>query len=337
MFKSLELYIDLGTANTIVFSKKHGFLLNEPSFLVIRKRAFSRSEMFALGKPAKLMLGKTPEKLSVLRPLRAGVIADFEGVSKMLAAFVNRIKCGLVWINPKLIISLPCRVTQFEERAVEEVGRALGAKKVHLLDEPVAAAIGAGLPILGNSAQGIVDIGGGTSEVAIMSMGGIIVSRAVRTGGDNIDDAIVDLLRSHHGFLIGPATAERIKIATGNAMPDGPLADIDIGGIDLVSGLPRKMTVTSGIVFPAVDSVVKQIIAAVRSTLEECPPEVSSDIYQNGIVIAGGGSLLRGIVDRLTLELGIPVRLASDPLMSVALGGAKTLESPKLLDLVEKR
>ena len=333
MLKSTDLYIDLGTANTLIYAKGRGFLLNEPSVLAVRRRG----ELFALGAPAKSMIGREPSVLSVHRPLREGVIADFDNTARMLHAFIKRARKTMTWIKPRMIISLPCRVTNFEKRAVEEVGYELGARKVHLLDEPVAAAIGVGLPVLGNRGQMIVDVGGGTTEIAVISLGGIIAASAVRVGGDNVDTLITNLLKNHYQFVIGEQTAERIKIAVANVDPaSGEKRAIEAGGFSLTRGVPKKIRVDTDMIFPAADSVARTIVEAVKKALETCPPEIAGDLAETGLVLTGGGALLAGLRSRIEREVGIPVKVSSEPLLSVALGGAKALEDPRLFEVIER-
>ncbi len=343
MLKTTDIYIDLGTANTLIYGSRKGFLLNEPSILAINTKSrgsgLGPNSIFALGRSAKPMVGKTPSHLQVVRPLRQGVISDFDSTTKMLHAFIRRMKENVFWFRPRMIISLPCKVTQFEKRAVEEVGYALGARTVHLLDEPIAAAVGAGLPILSSRGQMIVDIGGGTTEIAILSLGGIVTSCAVRTGGDNVDDAIVEKLRSSFQFVVGTPTAERIKMELGNALEDdfGAVPSrLAVGGINLITGLPGRMSVESSAIFPAIDGVVRQIILAIQKALEQCPPEIAGDIAQDGIVLAGGGALLKGLPQRISRDIGLPVTVAKDPLFSVAFGGAKLLEDHRLFEGIER-
>ncbi len=337
MFKPVDFYIDLGTANTLIYAKKRGFLLNQPSVIVLKNKGSRPQELFALGEPAKTMLGKNPQSLFVSRPLREGVIADFDNTAKMLHAFIKRVKENIYWIKPRMIISLPCKVTNFEKRAVEEVGYSLGARKVHLLDEPVAAAIGAGLSVLSPRGQMIIDIGGGTTEIALISSGGIVASSAVRIGGNNLDDAIGNYLRSHFQFWVGEQTQELIKISVANANPNTKQnLKVEAGGMDMIKGLPKKMTVDTKMIFQVVDGVIKEIIYAVRKTLENCPPEIAGDICETGIVIAGGGALLKGLKERLEMEFKIPIRISEHPLLSVAIGGAKALEDSNLFDAIER-
>lgn len=337
MLKTTDFYIDLGTANTLVYAKKHGFILNEPTVLAIRHWSEHRSELFALGQEAKVMLGRNPENLSVMRPLKEGVIADFDSTTRLLHAFVEKAKQTVSWFRPRMIISLPCQVSRFEKRAVEEVGYDLGASTVHLLDEPIAAAIGAGLPVLGKRGQMIVDIGGGTTEIAVIALGGIVTSTAVRVGGDDIDEAIMAHLKSHFQFVIGEQTAERIKIAVANANPrSGEARFVQAGGFSLLQRLPCRLRVDTGMIFSPVDLVVREIISAIRKALEECPPEIAGDIAENGLVLAGGGALLGGLRDRIAFETGIPVRISEQPLLSVAKGGAMALEDANLFDVLER-
>lgn len=334
MFKSTDLYIDLGTANTLIYIKKSGLVLNEPSVLTVKNNSKNSSQLFATGHEAKLMLGKTPENLSVLRPLKEGVISDFDSTAAMLHKFITQIKKQLFWFRPRLIISLPCQVSQFEKKAVEEIGYNLGAKKVHLLHEPVAAAIGASLPVLSNSGSMIVDIGGGTTEIAIIAMGGIINAQAVRIGGNNIDEAIIDLMASQYRMGIGELTAEKIKIKVGSALLSK--ATTIVAGLDLTTGLPKKFQISSQMVYPAIDNVVSQIITSIKKAFESCPPEISADIASQGITLTGGGALIHGLSHRISEAIGVPVNIADHPLFSVALGGAKALEDNRLFDALEQ-
>lgn len=334
--KSRDLYIDLGTANTLIYVQNRGLALNEPTLLAYRERA-KRTELFAIGKTAKLMLGKTPAAMSVVKPLHEGVISDFGSTAKLLHGFVNRIKQNTFWLRPRMLISLPCQVTEFEKRAVEEAGYALGARQVHLLDEPVAAAVGAGLPVLSHQGCMIVDIGGGTTEIAVLSVGGIVTSQAVRVGGDALDMAIIEHVRARFRFSIGEQTAERVKIEVGSAVFSTIEKRAEVGGFDLTRGLPGRFIVTSNMIFPAVDSVVQRFITAIFKTLELCPPDISGDLAKNGIVLAGGGALLDGLAPRLSQAIGIPVRVAQNPLLAVANGGARTLEDSRLFDILERK
>lgn len=335
MIFSRDLYIDLGTANTIVYGKNRGLLLNEPSVFAVRQYKNKSSSLYSIGQPAKKMLGKNPEEVSVIRPLHEGVIADVDSTAKMLAAFLKRVKETLHWYRPRIIISLPCEVTRFEKQAVEDVGYSLGAGKVYLLDEPMVAAIGSGVKVLGSEAQMVVDIGGGTTEIAVISLGGIISSTAVRIGGNNIDQAIIHYLRTQENFIIGEQTAERVKIEIGSLI-ENDNRQATIGGFDTNLGLPRKLSLSSQGIFPTLDSVVKEIILGIRKILEVLPPEVSADVSDKSIVLTGGGAMISGLSARVERDTGIAAYVAKDPLFSVALGGAKALENNKLFDALEK-
>lgn len=332
MKKSVDIYIDLGTANTLIYGKGKGFMLNEPSVLAIRETS-SHREMFGLGLPAKKMLGKTPELISIHRPLREGVIADFDNTVRMLTGFLNRVRENMFWFRPRMIVSLPCRVSNFERKAVEEAAKNLGAGTVHLLDEPMAAAIGAKLPVLNNRGCMVIDVGGGTTEIAVISLGGIVSCSAVRIGGDAIDDAIVQHLRLSHQFVIGAQTAEYIKMQIAHLSPHVDKSVL-IGGQDLNKNLPSKRVIKSHMIYPAVESVTREIILAAHKTIESLPPEIAVDLSDNGIVLTGGGALIGGLREALAKELGVRVHIPQDPLMSVALGGAHALENNALFDSI---
>lgn len=334
MLKIRNFYIDLGTTNTVICASHRGILLNEPSVVATCTRA-SQTSTFTVGTNAKVMLGKTPRRLKVHRPLRDGVIADFNSTALMLNSFMQRIKRRNFWYRPRLIISLPYQVSFHERQAVREIGYDLGARAVDLLHEPVAAAIGAGLPLFEQRGCMIVDIGGGTTEIAIMSVGGIVNAQAVRTGGNHIDEAIISIIRKNHQFAIGELTAEKIKISVGSAISGGTNHSVEVGGLHCITGLPARFTVNSAMIFPAVNKVVEVIIAAIRLGLSSCPPEIAGDIEQSGITLTGGGALLGQIQTRIQSELGISVHIASNPLMSVAAGGNWALESPALFENLE--
>lgn len=327
-------YIDLGTANTVICSSQLGTVLNEPS-VVTTCSHLGRTGTFAVGVDAKRMLGKTPKKLRVHRPLRDGVIADFDCTARMVHGFIQRIRMSCFWFRPKLIISLPYRVTYHERKAVEEIGLDLGASSVDLLHEPVAAAIGANLPVFEKRGSMIVDIGGGTTEIAIISIGGIVTAKAVRTGGNHIDEAIVRLIREKYQLAIGEQTAERIKTTVASALLNGVNHKLQIGGLSCATGLPMRITTDSRMVFPAVDGVLQVILASMREALSDCPPDIAADIEQSGIVLTGGGALLHQIEARFNRELGVRVRIAESPLLSVSRGGAWALESPSLFETIE--
>ncbi|GJM12522.1 MAG: rod shape-determining protein [Pseudohongiella sp.] len=334
MFSSTDFYIDLGTANTLICTSHRGTLLNEPS-VVTTCSLMGRTGTYAVGTEAKKMLGKTPSRLTVHRPLRDGVIANFDSTARMLNGFISRIKANCYWFRPKLIISLPYQVTYHERQAVKEIGLDLGAKNVELLHEPVAAAIGANLPIFDKRGSMIVDIGGGTTEIAIISVGGVVNAQAVRTGGNHIDEAIIKLVRNHYQIAIGDQTAEKIKISVASALVDGINYRVEIGGLDCATGLPTRAVIDSRMIYPAVDGVLRVIIASIRQAFSSCPADIAGDIEHSGIMLAGGGALMHQLQDRLEMELGIRIRIAENPLYSVTRGGAWALRSPKLFELLE--
>ncbi len=336
MFRPSSIYIDLGTTNTLVYVQNRGLVLNEPSILALRSKG-QKQNVLALGHKAKVMVGRTAGNSSVKRPLKEGVIADFETASRMLHSFMKDVKRNYSWVRPEMIISLPCQVSSHERQAVMDIGFDLGARKVQLLDEPVAAAIGAGLPILSSRGQMIVDIGGGTTEVAIISLGGIVISDAIRVGGDHIDQSIIHLLNQKFHFLIGEQTAEHVKMSL--AVAKGSQMDqkaMEVGGLDLISGLPRKLTLSSSMISPVIDSFVSELVQSIKKVFEGCPPEIAADISDNGVVLAGGGSLIHGLPSSLSQQLGTPVKISDGPLLAVARGGAKVLDEQKVFTSVMK-
>jgi rod shape-determining protein MreB len=330
--RSSDLAIDLGTANTLVFAKGRGVVVSEPSIVAINKIT---NNVEAVGKEAKEMLGRTPGNIVAIRPMRDGVIANFEVAEKMLQHFIRKAHNGRSWVSPRVVIGIPSEITQVERRAVEDSAYRAKASEVYLVEEAVAAAIGAGLPITEPYGSIVVDIGGGTTDIAVMSLGGIVYSRAVRTAGDAMDDAISEFIKRKYKLLIGERTAEEIKITLGSAFAfDEPLT-MEVRGRNLVEGVPRTIVVTDEEVREALDDCVSQIVNAVRVALERTPPELSSDIIDRGIVLTGGGALLRNLDKRLTAETGLPVTVADDPLTSVVLGASKMLSDFALLKRVK--
>lgn len=336
MSKVSDFYIDLGTANTLVYAKGHGFKINEPTILTVKQKDEQYIEHSAFGQKAKIMLGKTPLSMVSLRPLKEGVISNFEYTFKLIEYFIRTVEGRNRLRKSRLIISLPCQVTQHEKLAIEELGKNLGARQVDLISEPIAAAIGAGFNVLDSKGKMIVDLGGGTSEAAIISLGGIVASQAKRIGGVSLDEAIIDHLKFKYQFYIGEQTAERLKMLVGSAMsnPIRPKG-CEVGGIDLKSGLPRKLTVTSAMIFQPIDLFVREIVSVVEKTFEECPPEISGDLAECGILLAGGGALLGELPERLVQELGVKVKVSTNPLLSVSIGGAKALEDNGLFDRLQ--
>lgn len=332
--KRTEIYIDLGTSNTLIYVRGKGFVLNEPSCLTVRQNSKHSRELFALGRPAKKMLGKAPEFLGVHKPLHEGVIASLDLTVAMLSGFLKRAREQVSCFRPSILISLPCRVTKPEEDAVKHAAQAQGARLVELLDEPVAAAIGAKLPILSPVGSMVVDIGGGTTEIAIIACGGIIHANAVRIGGNNLDEAIITYLKKSRNFLIGEQTAELLKLALSSALPDKFENRIEVGGKDSRTLLPSRCRVSGRDVYEAITPVLDQIIVSVKQAIAESPPEIVADISEKGLILAGGGALLSGLDKRIEEVVGIKARLAPEPLYSIAQGGAAVLENSKLRDRV---
>ena len=323
---SNDLSIDLGTANTIIYVREQGIVLDEPSVVAIRIHNGQKT-IAAVGTDAKRMLGRTPGNIMAIRPLKDGVIADFQVTEKMLQHFISRVhKNSFIRPSPRVLVCVPCNSTQVERKAIRESALSAGAREVRLIEEPMAAAIGAGLPVEEASGSMVVDIGGGTTEIAILSLNGVVYSDSVRTGGDRFDEAIVAYVRRNYGSLIGDATAERIKQEIGTAMGGGELREIDVRGRNLAEGVPRAFTMNSDEVMEALQDALTIIIQGVKGALEQSPPELASDIAESGIVLTGGGALLRGLDRLLTNETGLPVIVAEDPLTCVARGGGKALE-----------
>ncbi len=326
---SNDLAIDLGTANTLVYVRNRGIICNEPSVVVMK--ADSRKTV-AAGIEAKRMLGKTPFNIITIRPLKDGVIADFDAAHEMLKYFINKAHNRKSFVSPRVIIGVPSSVTLVERRAVKETAEASGAREVYLIDEPVAAAVGVGLPIGEPYGNMIVDIGGGTTDVAIISMDGIVFSKAVRVGGDTMDEKIVEYVKEKYNFLIGDKTAEQIKIEVGSAFSiDEPERTIEVSGRDLITGIPKTVKIGEEEVRETISGPVALIISAIKTGLENTPPELASDIVDNGIVIAGGGALLRGLDSLIRHETKLPIIVPEDPLTAVVMGVGKMLEDLELL------
>lgn len=323
---SNDLSIDLGTANTLVYVRDKGIVLDEPSVVAIRMHN-GQKIIEAVGSDAKRMLGRTPGNITAIRPLKDGVIADFQVTEKMLQHFITKVhENTIISPSPRVLICVPCKSTQVERRAIRESAYGAGARDVRLIEEPMAAAIGAGLQVEEASGSMVVDIGGGTTEIAIISLNGIVYSDSVRVGGDRFDEAIVSFVRRKYGSLIGDATAERIKEEIGSAYPGGDIREIDVRGRNLAEGVPRSFTLRSDEVLEALQEPLHAIVSAVKSALEQSPPELASDIAERGIVLTGGGALLRNIDKLIAAETGLPVVIAEDPLTCVARGGGKAME-----------
>ena len=327
---SNDLAIDLGTANTLVYVKGKGIVLREPSVVAVRQDGRT-NKVLAVGKEAKNMLGRTPGNIQAIRPIKDGVIADFEVTEAMLRYFINKVHNRRTLVHPRIIVSVPSGITQVEKRAVKESAESAGAREVYLIEEPMAAAIGAGLPITEPTANMIVDIGGGTTEVAVISLAGVVYAKSVRVAGDKMDDAILQHIKRNHNLAIGEHSAEVIKTTIGDVMPEPPFDTMDIKGRDLVSGVPKILSIDSREIQHAITEQVDAIVEAVKMALELTPPELSADIVDQGIVLTGGGALLRSLDKRLKEETGLPIIIADDPLSSVVLGSGKALENIDVL------
>jgi rod shape-determining protein MreB len=327
-FFSNDIGIDLGTSNTLVFTAGQGVVLSEPSIVAINKLT---NKVEAVGSEAKEMLGRTPGHIVAVRPLKDGVIADFDVTEKMISYFIRRANNRRVWVRPRIVIGVPSGITQVEERAVKDTAYRAKATEVYLIEEAMAAAIGAGLPITEPSGNMVVDIGGGTTDVAVISMAGIVYSRSIRVGGTAMDDAIINYIKRNYNLLIGERTAEEIKINIGSAFPVDEELTMDIKGRDLVEGKPKTITITDREIRDALSEVTSSIVESVRMALERTPPELSADFIDKGMILTGGGALLRNLDVRLREETGVPVSIAEDPLSSVVLGVGRILDDLDLL------
>ncbi|NOR10439.1 MAG: MreB/Mrl family cell shape determining protein [Desulfovibrionaceae bacterium] len=327
---SNDLAIDLGTANTLVYVKGKGIVLREPSVVAVR-RDYRSNKVLAVGKEAKMMLGRTPGNIVAIRPIKDGVIADFEVTEAMLSYFIKKIHNRRTLVHPRIIVSVPSGITQVEKRAVRESAESAGAREVYLIEEPMAAAIGAGLPITEPLANMIVDIGGGTTEVAVISLSGIVYAKSVRVAGDKMDESILHYIKRKHNLAIGEHTAELIKTTIGNVLPEEPYETMDIKGRDLVSGVPKTLNIDAGEIQNAINEQVDVIIETVKMALEITPPELAADIVDQGIVLTGGGALLKNLDKRLKEITGLPIIIAEDPLSSVVLGSGQALENIDVL------
>ena len=326
---SSDLAIDLGTANTLIYMRDKGIILDEPSVVAIRNEGgpHGKKTLQAVGHEAKSMLGKVPGNIEAIRPMKDGVIADFDVCEKMLRFFIQKVHTSK-WNKPRMIICVPSEITGVEKRAVQDAAEFAGARRpVYIIEEPMAAAIGAGLPVHLPSANLIVDIGGGTTEVAVISMGGIVTAHSARVAGDELNDAIVSMFRKEFSLEIGENTAEEVKLQLGSAWPLAEELTADVGGRDINTGLPRAQVITSEDVRAALDESVGMIVAAIKTTLERTPPELAADIIGHGLVLSGGGALLAGLCERVTYETGIHAYLAPEPLYSVVLGCGLTLDN----------
>lgn len=325
---SKDISIDLGTANTLIYVRGGGIVLNEPSVVAIRQEfGVSNRKVVAVGLEAKRMLGRTPGNINAIRPMKDGVIADFYVTEKMLQHFIHKVhENRFLRPSPRVLVCVPCGSTQVERRAIRESAMGAGARDVFLIEEPMAAAIGAGMPVEEPRASMVVDIGGGTTEVAIISLSGIVYAQSVRIGGDRFDEAIISYVRRNYGSLIGETTAERIKQEIGTAFPGTEVKELEVRGRNIAEGVPRSFTLNSNEILEALQEPLSGIVGAIRAALEQTPPELASDIAERGMVLTGGGALLRHLDRLLTEETGLPVLVAEDPLTCVARGGGRALE-----------
>lgn len=328
---SNDLAMDLGTANTLVYVKGKGIVLSEPSVVAIHRDSKGMRKVLAVGGEAKKMLGRTPGNIVAIRPMREGVIADFDITEAMIRHFILRVHNRRTWVRPRIIISIPSGITQVERRAVKETAESAGAREVYLIEEPMAAAIGAGLPITEPVGSMIVDIGGGTTEVAVISLSGIVYSKSVRVAGNKMDEAVVQAMKRKHSLLIGERTGEVIKTTIGCAYPGDELMTVEVRGRDMISGIPKIVEINSEEVREAIKEQVSIIVDTIKDTLEQAPPELAGDIVDRGIVLTGGGALLRRIDVLLREETGLPVTIADDPLSTVARGAGMVLDELDLL------
>lgn len=325
-----DMGIDLGTANTLVFIKGKGIVIREPSVVAIQTNT---KQVLAVGEEAKRMIGRTPGNIVAIRPLKDGVIADFDVTQNMLKYFIKKSMQTKSLFQPRVVICVPSGVTEVEKRAVEEAAIHAGAREAYLIEEPMAAAIGAGLPVQEPTGSMVVDIGGGTTEVAIISLGGIVTSKSIRVAGDELDDSIVTYIKREYNLMIGERTAEQVKLSIGTADKETPESFMDIRGRDLVSGLPKTLQISSREIYEALKEPVTNIVDAIKSTLEKTPPELASDVMELGIMLTGGGALLEGLDRLVERETGMPVHIAENPLDCVAIGTGKALDS---IDILKK-
>jgi len=323
-----DLAIDIGTANTVVYKAHHGIVLNEPSVLTMNTET---GAVISVGHEARKMIGRTPEHIVSIRPLKDGVVADFETAQKMLRQFMEQAGMRRIFSRPTVIVAVPPVVTSVEHRAIKDAAYAAGARKVYIMEEPMAAAIGAGLPVQEPMGSMIVDIGGGTTDVAVISLGGIVTSRSIRIGGDAIDASIVTYIKNQYSLLIGERTAEEVKMAIGSAFKTPDETSARIRGRDLVSGLPKDLMVSAKEIREAIEDQISKIVGAIKATLDETPPDLVADLSRNGIMLAGGGALLNGLSERLRHETGMPVAVAEDPLYAVVNGAGRCVENLELL------
>jgi rod shape-determining protein MreB and related proteins len=327
-FLGRDMAVDLGTANTLIYVRGRGIVLNEPSVVALNTHS---GQIVAVGADAKRMIGRTPGNILAIRPLKDGVIADFEVTERMLRYFIQKVHKRRHLARPRMAIAVPSGLTGVEESAVKEAGRQAGARRVYIFEEPLAAAVGTGLPVYEPAGNMVVDIGGGTTEVAVISLGGIVTSESIRVGGDEIDQAIIRYARKELSLMLGDRTAENVKISVGSAFPATDEPEVEVRGRDLVTGLPKTIALSAGEVRGAIEEPLNVIVDAVKTTLDKCPPELAGDVMERGIALTGGGALLRGMDNRLREETGLPIHLADNPMESVVLGAGRCVEDLDVL------
>lgn len=330
-FAGKDMAVDLGTANTLVFVRGQGVVLNEPSVVAINTRD---NKPLEVGMAAKRMIGRTPSYIQAIRPLRDGVIADFEVTEKMLRYFIDKVHTGRFAARPRIVICVPSGITAVERRAVEEAAYHAGARKAYTIEEPMAAAIGVGLPVHEPTGSMVIDVGGGTTEVAVISLGGVVVSKSIRIGGDEMDEAIIQWVKKEYSLMLGERTAEQVKMAIGSAWPYADEPAAEVRGRDLISGLPKTIVLSSAEIREAIEEPIEAVVDAVKFTLDKTPPELSADVMERGIVLTGGGAYLNGLDVRLAHETGMPIVVPDRPLHSVVLGSGACLEEFDVLQMV---
>jgi rod shape-determining protein MreB and related proteins len=323
MFLGRDMAVDLGTANTLVYVRGRGIVLNEPSVVALNTNT---GKIVAVGAEAKRMIGRTPGHIVAVRPLKDGVIADFEVTERMLRYFIQKVHRRRHLAKPRLVVAVPSGITGVEQSAVKEAGQQAGARRVYIIEEPMAAAIGAGLPVHEPAGNMVVDVGGGTTEVAVISLGGIVAAESIRVGGDEMDQAIIAFAKKEYSLMLGERTAEQLKMAIGSAYPSPQEPHAEIRGRDLVTGLPKTIVISAEEVRHAIAEPISTVVDIVKNTLDKCPPELAGDVIDRGVALTGGGALLRGLDERLREETGMPIQLADNPLESVALGTGKCVE-----------
>jgi rod shape-determining protein MreB and related proteins len=323
VFLGRDMAVDLGTANTLVYVRGRGIVLNEPSVVALNTNT---GKIVAVGAEAKRMIGRTPGHIVAVRPLKDGVIADFDVTERMLRYFIQKVHRRRHLAKPRLVVAVPSGITGVEQSAVKEAGHQAGARRVYIIEEPMAAAIGVGLPVYEPTGNMVVDVGGGTTEVAVISLGGIVASQSIRVGGDEMDEAIMAFAKKEYSLMLGERTAEEIKMAIGSAYPSPDEPHAEIRGRDLVTGLPKTIVISADEVRHAIAEPVSTVVDIVKNTLDKCPPELAGDVMDRGVALTGGGALLRGLDERLREETGMPIHLADNPLESVALGTGKCVE-----------